>query len=98
MWATTSPAKLGSVHDTCWLSMRQWEPSAKLQNVIASSTHLLSVSTECLVFPTTSSIGLWIQTLKFWSLPRIGDGLATGWADFNWSPELDAFGSAELKR
>jgi len=50
------------------------------------------------VFPTTSSIGLWIQTLKSLSLPRIADGRATGWAGFNWSPKSDAFGSAWLRR
>lgn len=49
-------------------------------------------------FLTTFSIGLWIQILKFWSLPRIADGLATGWAGFNWSLKLDAFGPTWLKR
>lgn len=98
MWPTTSPAKLGSAHDIYWLSMRQWGPFAKLQIVIASSTHLLFASTAYQVFLTTFSIGLWIQTLKCWSLPRIGGGLATGWAGFNWSPKLVAFGPTCLQR
>jgi hypothetical protein len=41
---------------------------------------------------------LWAQTLKFWSLPRIVGGQATGWAGFNWSPKLDAFGPTWLQR
>lgn len=95
MWPTKSLAKLGSAHGTCWRSMRQWGLSAKLQIVIASSTHPLSVSTEYLAFLTTSSIGLWIHTLKFWSLPRIGGDLATGWDGFSGStPSLFCTGSA----
>ncbi len=66
--------------------------------VIASSSHLLFTSSAYQVFHTTSSIGLWIQTLKFWSLPRIGGGQTTGWADLNWSPKADACGSAWLQR
>jgi hypothetical protein len=40
------------------------------------------------VFLTTSSIGLWVQRLKFWSLPRIVGARAAGWAGFNWSVDL----------
>jgi hypothetical protein len=98
MWPTKSPVKLDSAHDTCWLSMRQWGTSAKLQIVMASSFHLLFVSAAYQVFLTTSSIGLWIQTLKFWSLPRIVGGQGTGWAGFNWSPKAYACGSAWLRR
>jgi hypothetical protein len=83
--AYSSPVKLGSAHDTCWLSMRQWGPSVKLRIVIELSSRLLFVSTAYQVFLTTSSIGLWLQTLKFWSLPRIVVGQTTGWAGFNWS-------------
>ena len=36
--------------------------------------------------------------IKAWLLPRIGGGLATGWAGFNWSPKLDAFGPTCLQR
>ena len=94
MWPTKSPVKLGSAHDTYWLLMRQWGLSAKLRSVIESNSRLLFESTAYQVFLTTSYIGLLIQTLKFWSLPRIVGGQATGWADFNWSPKADACGSA----
>jgi len=67
--------------------MRQWGPSAKLLIVIASSSHLRFVSVAHQVFLTTSFIELWIQTLKFWSLPHIVGDQATDWADFNWSPK-----------
>lgn len=72
--------------------------SAKLRIGIESSSRLLFVGAASQVFLTTSSIGLWIQTLKFWSLPRIVAGPATGWAGLNWSPKADACGSAWLRR
>ena len=43
-------------------------------------------------FLTTSSIGLWVQMLKFWSLPRIVGVRATGWAGFNWLIDLTCAG------
>ncbi len=61
---------------------------------VESNSRLLFESTAYQVFLTTSYIGLLIQTLKFWSLPRIVGGQATGWVDFNWSPKADACGSA----
>jgi hypothetical protein len=78
--------------------MRQWVRSVKPRIVIESSSRLRFVSTAYQVFLTTSSIGLWIQILKFWSLPRIAGGLATGWAGVNWSPKFDAFGPTWLHR
>ncbi len=66
--------------------------SAKLQSAIASSFHLPFASTVYQVFLTTSSIESWIRKLKFWWLPRIVGGQATGWAGFNWSPKTDACG------
>jgi hypothetical protein len=65
--------------------MRQWAPCAKLRVGSELSSRLLVVSTDYPVFLTTSSIGLWVQTLKFWSLHRIAVGLGIGWVGFNWS-------------
>ena len=41
---------------------------------------------------SSTSIGLWVQTLKFWSLHRIAVGPGIGWVGFNWS--LNAVASA----
>lgn len=57
---------------------------------------LLSVSTVHQVFLTTASIGLWIQTSKFWSSPPIVGGQAIGLAGFTWLPKTDAYGCAWL--
>ena len=71
--------------------MQQWAQYAKLRIVIGSSSRLLFVSTDYPVFLTTSSTGLWVQTLKFWSLHRIAVGPGIGWVGFNWSPNAVAF-------
>ena len=57
---------------------------------------LPSVSTAHQVFLTSSSIGLWIQTSKFWSLPPIVGDQAIGLAGFNCLPKTNAFGCAWL--
>ena len=72
-------------------------PSAKLRIVIELNFRLLFVSTAFQVCLTTSSIELFMLTLKFWSLPHIVDGRAIGWVGFNWSPKAEACGSAWLR-
>ena len=57
---------------------------------------LLSVNTAHQVFLTSSSIGLWIQTSKFWSSPPIVGSQAIGLAGLNWLPKTGAYGCAWL--
>ena len=70
--------------------------SANLRIGIESNFRLVFVDIAYQVFLITSFIGLWVQTLKFWSLPRIVGGRATGWAGCNWSPRAGPWGSAWL--
>lgn len=94
MLPTTRRVKLGSAHVTCRLSMLRWEKSANLRIGIESNSRLVFAGIACQVFLTTSSIGLWAQTLKFWSLQRIVGDLAIGWAGFNGSLKADACGAS----
>ena len=92
MWPTAKPAELDSAHGTWRLSMWRWEKSANPQIGIASKPHRIFGDIEYQDFLTTSSIVLWVQMLKFWSLPRIVGDRATGWAGFNWLIDLTCAG------
>ena len=71
--------------------------SSRIDALSESEIELLSsVSTAHQVFLTTSPIGLWIQTQKFWSSPPIVGGQAIGLAGLNWLPKTNAFGCAWL--
>ena len=72
--------------------MWQWEESANSRIGIASKPHRIFADIAYQAFLTTSSIGLWVRMLKFWSLPRIVGARATGWAGFNWLIDLTCTG------
>lgn len=97
MLPTTKLVKLGSAHVICWLSMRQCEKFASPRIGIASNFHLIFVNIAYQVFLTTSSIGLRVQKLKFWSLPRIVVDQATGRAGFNWLIDPTCGGRADME-
>ena len=96
MWPTTRLAKLDSAHVISWPSMQQWGKSVNPLIDIALNFHPIFAVTAYQVFLTTSSIVMWVRTLKCWSLPLIVGDRVTGLAGFNWS--IDPTTAGHLQR